>query len=129
MQGWRRDRSRKLSVALSSQTEKAKRFWRLRCEQMLAHDELIEAKENEIVSLHAQLAASRTPKARSTDSLLCLPQGSLPQAQYSPVGRVKLPQWICLLAKVVMFYGKTGCQLWNVPQPGTIGLRVRSYYI
>ena len=50
-------------MALSSQTEKAKRFWRLRCEQMLAHDELIEAKENEIVSLHAQLAASRTPKA------------------------------------------------------------------
>ena len=55
-------------MALSSQTEKAKRFWRLRCEQMLAHDVLIEAKENEIVSLQAQLAASRTPKARSTDS-------------------------------------------------------------
>ena len=55
-------------MALSSQTEKAKQFWRLRCEQMLAHDELIEAKEDEIVSLHAQIAASRTPKARSTDS-------------------------------------------------------------
>ena len=68
MQDWWRDRSRKLSVALSSQTEKAKRFWSLRCEQMLVHDELIEAKENEIVSLHAQLAASRTPKARFTDS-------------------------------------------------------------
>ena len=55
-------------MALSSQTEKAKRFWRLRCEHMLAHDQLIKAKENEIVSLHAQLAAPRPPIARSTDS-------------------------------------------------------------
>ena len=57
-----------LREALSSQTEKAKRFWRLRCEQMLTHDELIEAKEDEIALLHAQLVASRTQKARSTDS-------------------------------------------------------------
>ena len=42
-----------LKAALNSQTEKAKRFWRLRCEQMLAHDELIEAKEGEIISLRA----------------------------------------------------------------------------
>ena len=50
---------KRLKAAVRSQTEKAKRFWRLRCEQMLAHDELIEAKESEIASLRAQLAASR----------------------------------------------------------------------
>ena len=49
----------RLRAAVRSQTEKAKRFWRLRCEQMLEHDELIESKESEIASLRAQLVASR----------------------------------------------------------------------
>ena len=60
----------RLKAALSSQTEKAKRFWRLRCEQMLAHDKLIEAKEGEIASLHARLAALRTQNSRAADSHL-----------------------------------------------------------
>ena len=46
-----------LQATLQSQTEKAKGFWRMRCEPMLANDELMEAKEIEIASLHAQLAA------------------------------------------------------------------------
>ena len=55
-------------MALNSQTEKAKRFWRLRCEQMLTHNELMETKESEIALLHAQLAAARTPVEGSIDS-------------------------------------------------------------
>lgn len=55
----------RLTAALSKQTEKAKRFWRLRCEQMLTHDEAMQAKEIEIASLHAQLAAARTHEGRS----------------------------------------------------------------
>ena len=50
----------RLRASVRSQTEKAKRFWRLRCEQMLEHDELIESKESEIASLRAQLVASRS---------------------------------------------------------------------
>ena len=49
-----------LKAAVGSQIEKAKQFWRVRCEQMLDPDELIEAKENEIASLSAKLAASHT---------------------------------------------------------------------
>ena len=48
----------RLKAAVRSQTEKAKRFWRLRCEQLLKHDELIELEESEIASLRAQLVAS-----------------------------------------------------------------------
>ena len=44
----------RLRVAIRTQTEKAKRFWRLRCEQILEQDELIESKESEIASLRAQ---------------------------------------------------------------------------
>jgi len=50
----------RLKLELQSQTAKAKRFWRMRCEQMLESDELVEAKELEIASLRAQLAAIRT---------------------------------------------------------------------
>ena len=47
----------RLTAALNSQTDNAKRFWRLRCEQIQTHDELMEEKESEIALLHAQLAA------------------------------------------------------------------------
>ena len=50
----------RLRAAVRNQTEKAKRFWRMRCEQILEHDELIESKESEIALLRAQLAASRS---------------------------------------------------------------------
>ena len=50
----------RLKVAVGIQTVKAKQFWRLRCEQMLDPNELIEAKENKIASLRAKLAASHT---------------------------------------------------------------------
>jgi len=48
-----------IKAEVHSQTAKAKRFWRIRCEQMLESDELIEAKELEIASLRAQLASVR----------------------------------------------------------------------
>ena len=49
-----------LKVEVQSQTAKAKRFWRMKSEQMLENDELLEAKELKITSLQAQLAAIRT---------------------------------------------------------------------
>jgi len=49
-----------LRAEVRTQTAKAKRFWMMRCEQMLEKDELMEAKELEIASLRAQLAAART---------------------------------------------------------------------
>ena len=55
----------RLKAAVRSQTEKAKRFWRLRCDQMLAHDELIETKESEIASLCTQLVASQTQDSQA----------------------------------------------------------------
>ena len=49
-----------MKAKVHSQIAKAKRFWRMRCEQMLENDDLVEAKELEIASLWAQLVTVRT---------------------------------------------------------------------
>ena len=58
----------RLKLEVQSQTAKAKRFWRMRCEQMLESDELIEAKELEIAYLQAQLAVIRTRGEKGASS-------------------------------------------------------------
>ena len=62
------DEVERLQAELSKQTEKTRRFWRLRCEQMLEYDESTQAKEIEIALLHAQLATARTVGNRRVDS-------------------------------------------------------------
>ena len=45
----------RLRKALQKAEQKATRFWKLQCEQMLVHEEEMEAKETEISSLRGQL--------------------------------------------------------------------------
>ena len=52
-----------LTAALNKQTEKTKRFWMLRCKQMLKHNEAVKAME--IASLCVQLAIARALEDRS----------------------------------------------------------------
>ena len=88
---------------------------------MLAQDELIEVKENEIVSLHAQLAASRTPKARSTDSRATIFETAWQDSVYEftvPTSRQLATSTVQLSGKgkapiVDLFTGKSSDVLWE----------------
>ena len=54
-----------LKTAVEAEKLKAKRFWRLRCEQMLREEDLLQVKDAEIARLREQLSV---PTARSIDA-------------------------------------------------------------
>jgi len=61
-----REEIRSLPAAVAKAEQKATRFWKLRCEQMLSHKETMEAKDAEIASLREQLAAAQAHSVTTT---------------------------------------------------------------
>ena len=57
-----------LKKSLKQQTEKTKRFWAQKCEQLLAHEAIVEEKDAKIVSLTAQREVSRVPEVNANSS-------------------------------------------------------------
>ena len=53
-----------LKASVQAEKLKAKRFWRLRCEQMLREEDLLQAKETEIAELREQLNIQETSPSR-----------------------------------------------------------------
>ena len=56
-----------LKTAVEAEKQKVKRFWRLRCKQMLREEDLLQVKDAEIARLREQLLLS-VPTARSIDA-------------------------------------------------------------
>lgn len=69
LESWLSDMSpeevKQLTAALNKQTEKVKQFWKLRCEQMLAHNEIKGIEDSVFV---CTATTTRAPEARLTDS-------------------------------------------------------------
>ena len=57
-----------LKAALQAEKLKAKRFWRLRCEQMLREEDLLQAKDAEIAGLREILSLSETSPESTGDT-------------------------------------------------------------
>ena len=57
-----------LKQAVKKESLKAKKFWKQRCEQMLKHEEEIDAKDTEIALLKARLLATETNREESVDT-------------------------------------------------------------
>ena len=65
-----------LKKSLKQQTAKAKRFWTQKCEQLLAHEALIEEKDAEI----ATLKALRSGKVSSASDVTADPDNTIVEA-------------------------------------------------
>ena len=58
----------RLKQAFVKESLKAKKFWKQRCEQMLKHEEEIDAKDTEIALLKARLLALETNRKETVDT-------------------------------------------------------------
>ena len=64
----RAEEIKRFVLNLDKEKQKSKRFWRLKCDQQLAHEEALEERDNEIVRLN-KLINSRTTDKRTNVSL------------------------------------------------------------
>ena len=61
----RAEEIKQLQLSLDKEKQKAKRFWHLKCDQQLAHEEALEEKDNKIARLTKLLSIKTTGDKRT----------------------------------------------------------------